>query len=137
LETKICKNPDCPKGSDPQPVDDFYKATIYPDGLDSYCKKCRLAKQKASRKTKSESKTPPQVVSQVVDVVTIKPQLKVSAQTPDENILILRFPNNRMDLLNKIRLFADAEFRTPEQQIMYWINTHLIKNPPMPNHAGG
>ena len=44
MKTKICSNPDCVHGGEPQPISNFHKKSSSKDGLREQCKDCVLAK---------------------------------------------------------------------------------------------
>lgn len=40
MQTKVCPNPQCPHGGQPQPIDNFSRHKRNPDGRQSWCKAC-------------------------------------------------------------------------------------------------
>ena len=145
VETKTCKNPACEMTGQPQPVDAFYKSKMFKGGFDPLCKKCRLAKQKDTRAAKKAAHKdvkpdpPPQIAApETVDLPAPPIDLsdifykavedlrqKISTR-PNfyENLITLDF-TDRVELREQILKIALDEFRTPDQQIMFWINGHL------------
>ena len=121
---KICKDPDCKSKGIPRSIDDFqiHGPSGKPMGV---CKECMARKISAKKKGKPRKKI----------AKKIKPPKEPSAENPDlpvntlddysaDSVLVIDF-SKRRSLLEKIKIVADEQERTPEAQVLYCLKTFM------------
>ena len=122
IETQVCKDPECSSAGGPSPIDDFQ---IHgPSGQRmGICKKCLVRKRESARKRKPGPK-PGKKDKKEKKAAPESPGLPapeppgLPASSPSS--IIVDFSGYE-ELLDLIRRVAEAEERTVEKQLFYWI----------------
>lgn len=129
-ETKICSREGCEYAGQPQPLDDFDRASKSKGGRQAHCKDCRRRIQRKLReKKKGANKAPPvsKGVAKPATKTAGKPEQDVSTP-PDDYTLTVDFASHP-EVLKKIEDIARDKIRTPATQVLYWLKEFsLIKD---------
>lgn len=128
IKTKICSI--C-KGEHPADLEHFYKKKSSADGLDCWCKKCAIEKQKQydqryrdKKKSARARKAARKPAGAVADPVRPAPKKSSRDSAAPENVISLDF-SNHPDILNGLKESAEADLRTPDMQAIAIIRRAL------------
>jgi hypothetical protein len=114
-KTKTCRH--C---KETKPLIAYYRHPHAKDGHETSCKACKAALARRRRKLKPEHKGRRKKEER-------QPAQATGLPVPRPGVLALDF-SRHPDLLRKLKIAAQEEFRTPESQAMYLLNANL-KNP--------
>jgi len=109
IAQKECKQPGCEMAGKLQPIDNFPRNARCKDGHLDTCKKCMG--KKISNGTKKNSKLPPSS--------TVHTASKDQSQKHQLLVCFDEYP----ELLKQLKKVAKKEFRAPEGQVLYWIDS--------------
>jgi len=127
IETQVCKDPECSSAGGPSPIDDFQ---IHgPSGQRmGVCRDCMGRKMSAGKKNKtSAAKTEKQKPGKKDRKEELGNRKEKKAAPEPPSVPASSPPSISIDfsgyeeLLDLIRLVAEAEERTVEKQLFYWI----------------
>ena len=126
-KTKICSDPECPHGLDPQPVENFRKNHKSPDGHLNTCNACMSRKlrkghlkKKARQQADADLSRPPDPGAGIKSREEIIQEQGPAAKPVNYQSFEIDFSQNP-ELLVRLKELARDELRTLENQIVYML----------------
>lgn len=124
VKMRTCRNPECEHGPTPRPLYDAEKKKWNFYGYEKLCGDC---KQKAEKRRKAERRAAGEGGRMKdASVHPLRPAVAGKTVTGNPAGMVLDF-TGREDLLERIEKIAADEFRSPADQVMYWIATSLTQ----------
>lgn len=129
-KTKEAKMEDkkvCPECGEKQPLSAFTKNKKRPDGLSRLCRGCKATKDREYRKQRKQKKEAAKKPAASPGPKVMDPGNGITPGKSDDRKRPVFYLDltGREELADQLEQAAIREFRTPEQQAMYILNTVL------------